>query len=270
MSRSPMLFLSEDKKAGSKRSIAPLLRGMWWAHIYLGLELWPMLSRLFRYARLLVGHGWNTAAFWIATVYSIYSVVAPEEFQRRVLTRVHINPSQRLAVWGFGLAGFFLYAGFRAWGDEHWIADNLKSERDASASALSRHLSEGTAQTLQAEHSRALMQYTQELRSERTATRLRDSLVAATAKSPIGPEAVVAIQTGNEPCLLVANQGSAADFYGVFTASGMVSSKASTELFCRWAHTNAPRARIAKGRRVAYCWPSWLGRRRRSFRADGP
>ena len=78
-----------------------------------------LYGRLFRYARLLVGHGWDTVAFWIATVYSVYSFVVPISFQKRVLEAVDIDPSQRLAIWGFGLAAFFLSAGFRTWSDAH-------------------------------------------------------------------------------------------------------------------------------------------------------
>lgn len=48
----------------------------------------------------------------------------PVAFQERILTIVNIGLIYRLAIGGFGLAGFFLYAGFRAW-DE---AEEQKSQ----------------------------------------------------------------------------------------------------------------------------------------------
>jgi hypothetical protein len=72
-----------------------------------------------------VGHGWNAAAFWIATVYSIYAATTPAKFQARVLATFHIDPQQRLAFWGFGLAAFFLYAGYRAWSQENDRCEQL-------------------------------------------------------------------------------------------------------------------------------------------------
>jgi hypothetical protein len=56
-------------------------------------------------------------AFWIATAYSAFTVAAPDSWQRHFLLAIRIDPNQRLAVWGFGLAAFFLYAGFRAWSE---------------------------------------------------------------------------------------------------------------------------------------------------------
>jgi hypothetical protein len=76
-----------------------------------------LLRRIWTYAKLLVGRGWDTVAFLVATVYSIYAFFVPVETQKHVLRLLHIDPSQRLAVWAFGLAGFFLYAGFRAWNE---------------------------------------------------------------------------------------------------------------------------------------------------------
>lgn len=77
-----------------------------------------LFRRIYFFGRLLVGHGWEVAAFWIASAYSVYAVVVPTEIQARVLAAVHVDPKQRLAIWGFGLAAFFLYAGFRAWSGE--------------------------------------------------------------------------------------------------------------------------------------------------------
>ncbi len=80
-------------------------------------ESTSLLPRLYRYGAVLVGHGWNMAAFWIATVYSVWTVVMPLDVQKKVMLAIHVDPAQRLAIWGFGLAAFFLYAGFRAWND---------------------------------------------------------------------------------------------------------------------------------------------------------
>lgn len=92
-----------------------------------------------------MGSGWNMAAFWVATAYSIYTVVAPTEIQSRLLLVVHVDPSYRLAVWGFGLAAFFLYAGFRAWNGEYQLAEHgrlelevAKQDADASAAKFER------------------------------------------------------------------------------------------------------------------------------------
>jgi hypothetical protein len=70
-------------------------------------------------------------AFWIATVYSIYTVIVPVDFQRKMLLTVHIDPSQRLVILGFGLAAFFLYAGFRAWDSEHAIVERTSESATA-------------------------------------------------------------------------------------------------------------------------------------------
>jgi len=64
-------------------------------------------------------------AFWIATAYSVFTVAAPDSWQRHFLLAIRIDPNQRLAVWGFGLALFFFYAGFRAWSDAE---ENEKSD----------------------------------------------------------------------------------------------------------------------------------------------
>jgi hypothetical protein len=95
-----------------------------------------LYGRLFRYGRLLVGHGWDTAAFLIATAYSIYTAVTPVELQQSVLRAVHIDPSYRLAVWGFGLALFFLYAGFRAWNEAE--SDGSHGDLARAQTALAR------------------------------------------------------------------------------------------------------------------------------------
>jgi hypothetical protein len=74
-------------------------------------------ARPFLYARVLLRHGWKTIVFWIATIYSIYATLVPSEDQEAVLKRIHVDPKYRLAIWGFGLALFFLYVGFRAWNE---------------------------------------------------------------------------------------------------------------------------------------------------------
>jgi hypothetical protein len=89
--------------------------------------------RMFRFGRILVGHGKDMIAFLIATAYSVFTVLAPESLQRHFLLLIHVDPNQRLAVWGFGLAAFFLYAGFRAWGDAEGKGksddvENIRSE----------------------------------------------------------------------------------------------------------------------------------------------
>lgn len=77
-----------------------------------------LFQRLFRYGRLLMGHGKDLVVFWIATASSIWTALAPASWQRHLLLAIHIPPDQRLVVLGFGLAGFFLYAGFRVWSAE--------------------------------------------------------------------------------------------------------------------------------------------------------
>ncbi len=73
-----------------------------------------------------MGRGWDMAAFWIATAYSIYTFVVPIPIQHRVLLAINVDPHQRLVIWGFGLAAFFLYAGFRAWEAEHRTVERLQ------------------------------------------------------------------------------------------------------------------------------------------------
>jgi hypothetical protein len=51
--------------------------------------------------------------------------VTPIDFQKRAMLALHIDPIHRLAIWGFGLAVFFLYAGFRAWDEERAIAEQF-------------------------------------------------------------------------------------------------------------------------------------------------
>lgn len=111
-----------------------------------------------------MGRGWDVAVFWIATAYSIYTVIAPTEIQSRLLRAVHIDPSHRLALLGFGLAAFFLYAGFRAWNDEYQRSaqDRLNLEitkREAEANAAKfeqpRFDSEITEVAIDGDHSYA-------------------------------------------------------------------------------------------------------------------
>jgi hypothetical protein len=100
-------------------------------------ESTSFFRRLYQYGALLVGHGWDMSAFWIATVYSIWTVVVPLDVQRKVMLAVHVDPAQRLVIWGFALAAFFLYAGFRAW-DEERIA--RETAEKASPEELKRQL----------------------------------------------------------------------------------------------------------------------------------
>jgi hypothetical protein len=94
-----------------------------------------------------MGRGWDLAAFWVATVYSIYAALFSVKFQGYVLRTIHVDPDKRLAIWGFGLAAFFLYAGFRAWDDGQKRIEKI--DRSAEVAAAIR------AQTSQA-HSDAV------------------------------------------------------------------------------------------------------------------
>ena len=98
--------------------------------------------RLFRYGVLLVGHGWDVLAFWIATVYSIWVGVMPLDIQKKAMLAIHIDPAQRLAIWGCVLAAFFLYAGFRAWNDvERELAErSLGANSEPDIPSLSIHI----------------------------------------------------------------------------------------------------------------------------------
>jgi hypothetical protein len=99
---------------------------------------------------------------------------------------VHIDPSQRVVILGFGLAAFFLYAGFRAWDEEHAIVEKT-SESETS----------------------------KELRRirEREWSRLTNAQKAELAKrlKQIGPHTVWIIRPNNPDCIALA-----ADFDGVF------------------------------------------------------
>ncbi len=123
------------------------------------------------------------------------------------------------------------YAMFLAWRDEH--ETRVKAEKQINESA---------AQRSQEEHARALLEHTRELRS----ARLQRALDAASAE-PIGPKAVVRMEYGSQPCVLVTNEGTLAEFYGVFSIQGLVRGRERSELFCRWTHTDSPRTKIAKG-----------------------
>jgi hypothetical protein len=63
-----------------------------------------------------------------------------------------------------------------------------------------------------------------------------------------GPKALVCgVCEGQRVFLLVTNEGSSAEFYGLFDVEGQVTTSRQTNLFCRWEHTDSPRTRIAKG-----------------------
>jgi hypothetical protein len=106
-----------------------------------------ILWRLCCFGGLLVGRGWDMAAFWIATVYSIYAALFSVDFQSSVLRAIHVDPDKRLAIWGFGLAAFFLYAGFRAWDDGQKVIERL-SVPDELAAAIRAQTSEMKSQAL--------------------------------------------------------------------------------------------------------------------------
>jgi hypothetical protein len=71
-------------------------------------------------------------------------------------------------------------------------------------------------------------------------------MVAAASARPTGPKATVIMKHGNCPCLLVTNEGTTAEFYGKLSISHEIMNE-PTELFCRWDHTDLPRAKIAHG-----------------------
>jgi hypothetical protein len=96
------------------------------------------LSRLYKFGGLLVGHGWNaTALLDCHGVLDLYRHSAPE-VQGKVLAAIHIDPQQRMALWGFGLAVFFLYAGYRAWSEEYGNNERLVLENAISSLPLFR------------------------------------------------------------------------------------------------------------------------------------
>jgi hypothetical protein len=96
----------------------------------------PFYRRLFLYTSVLVRLGWKSIVFWIATVYSIYAATVPAADQEALLKVIHVDPNHRLAIWGFGLALFFLDAGFKAWDDaEH---DGPHGELARAQTALAR------------------------------------------------------------------------------------------------------------------------------------
>jgi hypothetical protein len=92
--------------------------------------------RVCRYASLLVGRGWQIAAFLIATVYSVYTFAMPLKWQEAKLRSCRIDPTQRYAVLGFGLSVFFLYAGFRAWDDVVEQSGGLEAKTLATLNAF--------------------------------------------------------------------------------------------------------------------------------------
>src|SRR6266851_3499230 len=59
---------------------------------------------------------------------------------------IHVDPHQRLAIWGFGLAAFFLYAGFRAWSDECEQTKAFQNNRLNAGSELGTALREHTSE----------------------------------------------------------------------------------------------------------------------------
>jgi len=76
-----------------------------------------------------------------------------------------------------------------------------------------------------------------------------------------GPKASVQIKYGNQPSLLVTNEGPAADFYGVFEISGLVSTEHPSGLYCKWADSDSVKIKIAKEQtcRVILANLNWSG-----------
>jgi TIR domain len=54
-------------------------------------------------------------------------------------------------------------------------------------------------------------------------------------------------KNSNQLYLLILNSGPQADSHGVFSVLGLVSANGSARLNCRWTHTHAVRARLARG-----------------------
>jgi hypothetical protein len=120
----------------------------------------------------------------------------------------------------------------------------LDRERAGEIEALRKSTAQREHDRIQEEHTRALEEHTRQMhwRSlHETAQAIRDS-----AKLPSGPNAKLQIEYRSEPCVIVTNEGDAADFWAVFDIEGAVPGE-RIGLSGRWAHTNSSKARIVKG-----------------------
>lgn len=97
-----------------------------------------LLKRLFLYMRRLFGHGWEVTSSVLLTVYSLWTLFAPEAIQQRLLAALYIDPHQRLAVWLAALVIFLFYAGFRAWDEEHALVEHSSESATAKELAILR------------------------------------------------------------------------------------------------------------------------------------
>jgi hypothetical protein len=95
-----------------------------------------LFPRLFKYVKVLWGHSWDMISSILLTLYSLFTLFASQELQKRVLLAVHIDPNQRIAVWLAALSMFLFYAGFRAWSEEAthtFSADKIRALRQGLA-----------------------------------------------------------------------------------------------------------------------------------------
>jgi hypothetical protein len=92
----------------------------------------------------------------------------------------------------------------------------------------------------------ALREHAEEMRQQRHWESAVKPIIAANSK--IGPIARVRVICSNElASLSITNEGTAAEFYAVFSISGVVDSSQRTDLFAKWTHTNCPRVKMMKG-----------------------
>jgi hypothetical protein len=103
-------------------------------------ERTALKSRLYLYMRTLIGHGWNVTTTVLLSLYSLWTLFAPDEIQRKTLAAIYIDPHQKIAVWLATLAAFLFYTGFRAWDEEHAIAE--RTSESATAKEVARLRSE--------------------------------------------------------------------------------------------------------------------------------
>jgi len=140
------------------------------------------------------------------------------------LTGVTVPPR----IYELAAAMLIFYAMFLAWSDERTRVEQMELRDSACESG---YLAD------------ALRQHAQELRTDRTMRRMDRSLDLVRLSAP---EALLAIGYGVQPILIVANQGPVAEFYAKLSISPEIVSE-PREVFCRWTHTDLPRAKIAKG-----------------------
>jgi len=144
--------------------------------------------------RRLFGHGWEVTSSVLLTVYSLWTLFAPEAIQQRLLAALYIDPHQRLAVWLAALVIFLFYAGFRAWDEEHALVE--RSSESTTAKELATQPTE-----LNEIHSREW---------PRLSEIQKTALVKRLHQIGSGVEIWI-IRPNNFDCIALAN-----DFFGVF------------------------------------------------------